>query len=47
MYAQTISNTAACIYLYDMRYAIDRNTSLNKTNCLNLHKLMLNIGKTC
>ena len=35
----------ACIYLPDMRNAIDRNKALNKTNCLNLWKLMLNIGK--
>ena len=35
----------ACIYLSDMRNAIDRNKALNKINCLNLRKLMLNIGK--
>ena len=34
-----------CFYLFDMRNANDRNKALNKTNCLNLRKLMLNISK--
>ena len=43
MYAQ-FHVQVACMYLSDMRNAIDRNETLNK-NCLNLRKLMLNIGK--
>ena len=35
----------ACTYLSDMRNDIDRSKALNKSNCLNLRNLMLNIGK--
>ena len=45
MYAKQVDVHEACIYLSDMRDAFDRNKALNKTNCLNLRKLMLNIGK--
>ena len=45
MYDQTILCNVSCIYLSDMQNDIDRNKALNKTNCLNLRKLMLNVGK--
>ena len=45
MYAKQFHVHVAYIYLSDMRNAIDRNKVLNKINCLNLRKLMLNMGK--
>ena len=45
MYVQTISCTLVCFYLSCMRNAIVSNKALNKTNFLNLRKLIMNIGK--